>query len=313
MKLIYGSDWHTRYSNPICRTDNYAETIKRKGLWLKELAKEYDAPILNGGDLTDKALYKAPQGIIQTINILINYWPDMIGIIGNHDILHRAYQYLDKSIISIMTNFGRMQHIKDVTILSDKNNEDDCVAIHGFSYGTGGIKHPEELHDGINIAMMHEYVSKKKNNLFGEYVGIDLLKEFPEFDFILTGDNHATFTEEYEGRVLINPGSFLRMDADQKDHKPCVWLIDTKTKEYSPIYVPIEDNVISDEHIQIEKERGERIDKFVIAMDQEYEITDLFEKNVEEYILKNKKDKDGNILINKNVEKYINMSIEGNL
>lgn len=305
MKFIYGSDWHLRFSAPVCRTDNYAETIIRKGKWLEKLSKEHNAPIISGGDLTDKSLYKSPQDIVLTLNLLKD-WPNMAGIVGNHDLLHRNPEYLDKSIISVGINFNKMTYIKDTI-------DFDNVRFHGFDYGSGGLQHPENLMEGYNIAILHEYVSKEKNDLFGKYVAKDLLKEFPEFDFILTGDNHKTFTEEHQGRILINPGSFLRMDADQIDHKPCVWLLDTDVKSYYPIYVPIEKGVISTDHIKIEKDRNERMEKFVIAMDQEYEVVDIFEENINQYIAKNRKDKDDNVLINSNVENFINISLEGNL
>jgi predicted phosphodiesterase len=300
MKIPYGSDWHIRPSNPICRTDNYAETIIKKLMWLREITKEYGL-ILSGGDLFDKDLYKSPSDIVAALLLVEQHLPDMIGIVGNHSLLHRSYEYLAKSTIAVPIASGKYKHIQGFEDLDAKTR------VFGFDYGTGGIKHPDkdDLIDGCNIAMMHEYVSKKENKLFGKYVAKDLLKEFPEFDIILTGDNHQTFTEKLDGRILINPGSFLRMDSDQDGFEPSIFIIDTEELSFEQVKVPIEKDVISIEHRQVEKDRDERIDSFIITMNEEYEVTDQFVKNVEKYLLKNK--------VNSNVEKFINMSLEDNI
>jgi predicted phosphodiesterase len=305
---IFGGDFHFRHSNPICRTDNYSDTIINKLNWLSSLKKSLNAPIISGGDIMDKDLYKSPSDVVLTLKMLTESMPDMVGIIGNHSLLYRSMEYLDKSTISVLIASGKYTHIQKYYDLYPN------VRLHGFDYGTGGIQHPkqDDLIDGINVAIMHEYVSEKPNNLFGKYVAIDLLKEFSEFDFILTSDNHITFTQEYKGRILINPGSFLRMDSDQIKHKPCIFIINFETKEYYKEFVPIEDNVISTEHLDLVKDRDKRIEAFVTTMDEDYEITDSFVRNIEKYIKENKYDKEENVLINKNVEKFIYKSMEEN-
>lgn len=306
MIIPYGGDWHLRHSVPICRTDNYSSTIIKKLQWLKQYEEKYGF-ILSGGDLFDKDLYKSASDVVLTLKIIEKHLPTMIGIIGNHDLLYRSVEYLERSTISVPMASGLYKHIEGYYDL------DEHTRVFGFDYGMGGISHTnkENLIDGCNIAMMHEYTSKKKNDLFGKYVGKELLQEFPEYDIILTADNHTTFTEEYEGRILINPGSFMRMDADQIEHKPSIFLIDTEKKSFEQVFVPIAKDAISTEHIQIEKDRDDRITSFVISMDEEYEITDQFEKNLEKYIAENRVDKETNtVLINKNVEKFINMSLE---
>lgn len=309
MRFIYGSDWHIRHTNPKCRTDNYANTIIKKLNWLSYLQKqERNIPIVSGGDLFDKDVYKSPSDVVQTLKLVSRYLPDMVGSIGNHSLLHRSYEYLEKSTISVLIASGKLHHIQGHIDL------DKHTRLHGFDYGTGGIKHSEDLIDGCNIAIMHEYVSKKPNSLFGKYVGKDLLKEFPEYQIILTGDNHTTFIEEYGGRFLINPGSFLRMDADQVKHKPCVFIVDTENMSFEKRFVPIEDGVISREHLQIQKDRQDRIESFVESFEEEYEISDSFNKNIENYLNENRADKETNeIKISKNVEKFINIAIGGDL
>ena len=306
MRMLLGGDWHFRHSNPKCRLDSYPETISRKLKWLTELKDELNVPIISGGDITDLCLYTAPKDIVASINLL-EEMPPMAGICGNHDFVHRSAEYLDKSIISIFIKSGKMTHIQGHYDL------DPNTRIFGFDYGTGGIVHPapEDLIDGTNIAIMHEYTSKKENSIFGKYVGKELLEEFSEFDIIFTSDNHVTFTEELDGRFLINPGSFLRMTADQIEHKPCVYLVDTESMSFEQIFVPIEEGIISRKHIEIQKDREDNMTSFVINMDNEYEVSETYEKNLELYITENRFDENEIILINKNVEKFINKALEG--
>ena len=37
---------------------------------------------------------------------------------------------------------------------------------------------------------------------------INILKKYPQFDLIVTGDNHQSFSVEYEGRLLVNTGTY---------------------------------------------------------------------------------------------------------
>lgn len=302
MKFLFGGDWHFRHSAPICRTDVYSDTIVDKLQWLKTQQEKYNVPIVSGGDLMDAALYKSPTDVVLTLKLLEKNICDMVGIVGNHDLVSKNISYLDKSTISVLIASGKYKHIKGFYDLN-KNTR-----LFGFDFGMGGIGHPnkKDIIDGCNIAILHEYVSKKKNDLFGKYVAKNLLKEFPEFDIILTADNHTTFTETHEGRLLINPGSFLRCDADQIKHKPCIFLVDTDNNSYEEIFVPIKNDVISKEHLQIQKDRDKRIESFVLYMDEDYEISDLYEENLKAYILANRVDeKTKEELINMNVEMFI--------
>ena len=288
MKILTGSDIHTLVTTPVSRKDDYQAAFARKCKFIKKQKRKYKAPFLSNGDLFDKSLYKAPSEIIEALKIAEDNLPTCFSIIGNHDLYLRAIQHLNKSIISVLISSGKMTHIGEFT------DFDDGVRVFGFDYGTGGLKHPkkDDLRE-VNIASLHEYVSLKENTLFGKYVAKDLLKEFPEFDFILVGDNHQTFVEELDGRVLINCGSMMRLSADQIDHKPCIWLIDTETKEYEPIYLPIEEDVFDLSHLTEKKSQEETVEAFVTYMNEGYEVStheeggNPFLKNLEKYLAEN--------------------------
>ena len=117
---------------------------------------------------------------------------------------------------------------------------------------------------------------------------LKLLKKLPMFDLIVTGHNHQSFTVEYEERLLVNPGSLLRMSADQIDHRPRVYLWYARTNTIAEMFPDIEKEVVSREHIIRSQERDERIETFVAQLKKDVEIGFSFEKNLETFLRKNK-------------------------
>ena len=49
------------------------------------------------------------------------------------------------------------------------------------------------------------YITKPFPGVTGGNAG-GILRKYPEYDLIVTGDNHVSFTTEYEGKRLVNPG-----------------------------------------------------------------------------------------------------------
>ena len=129
-----------------------------------------------------------------------------------------------------------------------------------------------------------------------------ILSKFPEFDLIVTGHNHQSFTEEQDNRILVNPGSLTRYKADQEDHKPCVYLWDSTTNTAWPHYLPIDKNVVSREHIDRKDERDKRIDAFVERLNEDWEADVSFEENLDRF------EKENNI--RKSVMEIVRRAIE---
>jgi len=113
--------------------------------------------------------------------------------------------------------------------------------------------------------------------------GAELLRKYPQYDLILTGDNHKPFTETYQGRLLVNPGSIFRLTASQEEFRPRVylWYADTNTVE--PVYLPIKQGVISREHIEHKEERDNRINAFISTLDTDWEAELSFEDNLKKF------------------------------
>jgi hypothetical protein len=79
----------------------------------------------------------------------------------------------------------------------------------------------------------------------------------------------------------------MRMDADQIDHKPCVWLWFAEDNSVEQVFIPIEQGIISREHLERKEERDARIDAFVSRLDTEWEAEVSFEQNLETHFKAN--------------------------
>jgi len=108
---------------------------------------------------------------------------------------------------------------------------------------------------------------------------------------IVTGDNHTSFTTEYEGRRLVNPGNLTRQTADQIDFKPSVWLWYADTNEVERVYLPIQKGVISRDHIERKQEHDKRIDAFISKLDNDWNAELSFKDNLEIFKNENKVEK----------------------
>jgi len=280
MKFAFTADEHFRSTVPTSRKDDYLDNQHSLIMWLDELSKEYT--LITSGDTVHHARERSKP--IDFVNYLMKNLPHRYGVLGNHDLLYHSMDTLDSTTMGALIQAGKftvMDASKEIVKL-------DNVQFHGFSYGQE-IKPP--THKGYsnvsNIAVYHGYVTEKPNEFIEGKVAIDLLKSFPQYDIILTGDNHQGFFVEYEGRVLINPGSLKRDNADQINHQPYVYTYDSVTKKVDRIPVDISKDVITKDHIEKEQERNERLetlsDKFLevrgVTLDFQQNLVNFFEMN----------------------------------
>jgi len=268
---ILTADWHLQEKTPVARTDNFWETQWRKIDFISELQKEHDCPVLHSGDLFD---YWKPSPMFLSESTL--RLPDKFySVIGNHDMPQHNLELQNKSgIYNLWIN-------RKIDLL------------HCCHFG----QKPEQFDNESSliisdkkILVWHVMTYKNEAPFPGceESQAKKLLKKYPDYDLIVTGDNHTPFIEEYKGRLLVNPGSIFRLTAGQIEHKPRVylWYADANTVE--PVYIPIEENVISREHLDIIEQRNERINQFVNALKTDWKIGLSFEENLERIKNKNK-------------------------
>ena len=267
--LILCADLHLREDQPECRTDDYFKAQHEKIKWLYNLKAEKGNPgvILCAGDIFHKAKVSKRFEIF-----CMKELPQMYCIPGNHDLPSHSINEIENSSIGILEGAGEIEIFKT-----------PLDTIYKFeSYGMKiGMIH-SLLHRDNPVKVEGKIISTK---------AIKILKDNPDCDIILSGDNHQTFIEEWEGRFLFNPGSMMRMTAAQIEHEPCVILFDAKTKDYKYECFPFVGGEVSRNHIEKKEKHDERMSRFVENMNTDFSMDIDFVKNIELFTKKNKQRK----------------------
>jgi len=269
--LILCSDFHLREDTPTCFTGDFQMEQWIAVNFVKDLQKKYSCPIVHAGDLFHH-WKPSPWLISQTmLHIPAEFW----SIYGQHDLPQHNWELRNKSGLYTLYQSGYVKvPLREV----------------GCSYGQEPITGEGTVRMLVDkdILIWHHmtYINPPYPGAIGGNA-ISILKKYPQFSLICTGDNHQSFYTEYEGRLLVNPGNLTRQTADQIDFQPRValWYADTNTIEW--VDIPIQKDVISREHIEIKEQRDARIDAFISKLDGDWVAGMSFEENLEAFFVKN--------------------------
>jgi hypothetical protein len=148
-----------------------------------------------------------------------------------------------------------------------------------------------------NILVMHRMVIGDKKLWEGQtdYSQADkLLKDHPEYDLIITGDNHQrVIARDQRGRAVINMGSMMRSTIAQTAHEPGIAIFDTETRELTIVPIPTQpaEKVFAVEKVAVEKERNEKLDLFVNSLQQGEGVEKMdFTANLSSFVQSNKEE-----------------------
>lgn len=281
MKAILIADIHLREDQPECRTDDYFAAQEKKVDWLKELAFELDAPVIAAGDIFDR-WKQAPF----MLGWSLDHMPRTYTIPGQHDLPQHRTGAMRKSALYVLEagDWSTPLDSEGVDLL------DGALRAYGAGWGHDPDPIGPVPRGTTVILALHRMVWTGRRPWPGCEApsAMALLKKFPWADIILTGDNHLPFVVESQGRVLVNPGSMMRMTAAQVDHKPRVYIWDSVTGKVTPEYFPIDKGVVSREHIERVQARDDRVEAYVEKLANEVEIGLSFEQNLEEFYRSNR-------------------------
>lgn len=300
MKIMAFGDIHFRSTNPKNRTDNFFETQLGKVEFGLKLYKQKSVDVICfPGDLFHSA-QKTPHLVVQkVIELFLRYNPFALSIAGQHD---QAYHTPDLENTPIEV----MHKAKIITLFqSFVDGRSPHIRINGASFGES-IPMPKE--EATNILVIHKMIVK--NPLWEGQTDYtytqNLLAKYP-YDLIISGDNHTFFTDEYKGRLLVNLGSLMRTNIDQKDHVPSIAIYNTDTKLLDIIEIPVKpfEEVMNLEEAVKEKEKEQRVNAFVEGLKESTEMSLDFVSNLKSFIETNK--------VNAQVESIINTCLGGNV
>jgi DNA repair exonuclease SbcCD nuclease subunit len=263
---IFTSDWHLREDIPTCRDDEFWNDQWKKVEFIFNLQQEYDCPVIHAGDLFHH--WKPSPYLISKAIINLPY--EFHTIYGQHDLPQHSLELRHKSGVHALECANALRILPHAHF--GEEPKESSIKIQGRS-----------------ILVWHQLVWKGKRPWPNctDPSGEDVLNKYPQFDVILTGDNHKTFFIERENQLLVNPGSLMRQSADQIEHRPCVFLWYARPNVVNPVYLPIRKDAVSRSHIEAIKDRDERIAAFISKLSGEWDVTTSFEENLEHFTKEN--------------------------
>jgi len=263
---ILSGDWHLREDQPVCRTDDYWTAQWDKVAFIAEMQRKYDCPVLHSGDLFNH--WKPSPYLLTTA---IEHFPYPLHIVyGNHDL---PQHNLD---LTYKCGIRTLEAAEKVSVLHET---------HWDKVPESGSVFFPTYNSNRKVLIWHVMTWTGERPWPGceDPTAEEILDRYPQFDLILTGHNHKTFVVEQDGRLLINPGSMMRMAADQEDHEPCVFLWYAETNEIERVVLPHEKGVVSRDHIEACDDRDDsRYQAFIKGL-QEDAPQISFRANLEEF------------------------------
>lgn len=279
---IFSSDWHLREDTPICRMDDFLGAQWRKVIAIKKLADEYNCPVVIAGDLFHH--WKPSPFLLSSTKLV--FPKNAFTVYGQHDLPQHNFELRYKSGIYDLEVSGFIR------VLENGSWGQEPANFEYFSDRKVGVLH-RFIWDGKQIPWPG----------CDEITGIQLLKKYPEFDIIVTGDHHKSFVvTSKSGRKVVNCGCLSRQTADYANHKPCVWLYNAKLNEVTPHYLKVDSNAVSRSHIDKQEARDERIEAFISRLDSDWESVISFEENLERFFNTNKVKDKTKLLIYKSID-----------
>ena len=267
VSAILTSDWHLREDTPTCFIGDWNYEQWKTIEHIRGLQAEYKCPVIHAGDLFDH--WKPSPGLLTQA---LWFLPDQFyTVYGQHDLPQHSFDLKSKTGLHTLEVAGK---IKVLPFTHYGQVPDKAIEMEAFI--------------GRRILVWHHmtYITSPFPGAVGGNA-INVLKKYPQFDIIITGDNHQSFWTEYEGRLLVNPGPITRQEADKFDYKPRVYLWDADTNTVEPVYLPYTEGTISREHIIVKEERDTRIDAFISGLDGDWEIGTSFDTNLESFKITN--------------------------
>lgn len=259
MKLLICADIHLRDTQPIARVDDYWEAQWKTWEYVQDIFQQTGcAYMLIAGDLGDKPEWSNRllyQFLIESHSLATR----IVFVPGQHDLPHHQKANFPESGCGILSRLGWINYVDQV-----ENNHltlqegDEEVEVYGYWYGDKDKTIlTRKDNKRIKILLLHKMVIDQPL-----WPGQKAMKQrglavkYPNFNLIGTGDNHRSFMVQEDGKpLLFNPGSMMRMAADQMDHKPIVGVYDTIPGSLLMFDLPYSNNELSDSHIKAAEKR----------------------------------------------------------
>jgi DNA repair exonuclease SbcCD nuclease subunit len=290
MRFLLLSDPHFRDDRPQYRIDDYQETQFTKMKWIIDTAKEQKCSyIIIAGDLfnSPRLSYFLTQRYIE----LFKLSPPILAVYGQHDLLFHT-EYLNTPYKTFVAAKACIHLAEDGFICNPK--ESHHIVAYGCPWNKK-VPYPKHGEQNFNILVIHKLFLHNKPLFPGQDApyALDFLKKNPEFNLIVSGDNHQFFTiihkVDKNAHYQVNCGSMMRQSIDQINYQPMVVLYDSATNMITNLMIPIKpgNKVFNIKEADRRKERKDSLDAFVEKISGTTEISGLdFLNNLNERLNK---------------------------
>jgi DNA repair exonuclease SbcCD nuclease subunit len=248
--VIFTSDIHLSDKKPICRKeDDWLEYQREKLAWLADLKYKLDCELIIAGDLFDK--YSTSH---ELMNMAVDSLPPCRILCGNHELKFHSMELFDKSCLGSLTRYDKFTLMEDSFSIGDF----EFVPFHF------GDEFKSYEGDKRGVAMIHHLIWSNEPFVGAPKDGNikNLVKKLKGFEIIDAGDNHGGFVESVGDTTVVNNGSLFRLTSNQINYQPSVWVLYDDGSVES-IDVPVENDKISREHLEVKEIKDERIKDFV--------------------------------------------------
>lgn len=231
MKLGLLGDCHFTNRSPERRKDDYFQTQLNK---FEEAIQIFSSAgcdlILQVGDFFDSSTVSNRVKSV-VISLLKKYNVKIYCVAGQHDIVGHSLGTYANSPLAVLEAAGSVKLIGKESF-NFSLGETSTLNIYGTSFGEEVPVTEYSCKERFNILIIHEMIGDREL-----YPGQELqdpirfLKKYPNYQLVVCGDYHYRFIQQFENRVIINPGCLVRKTISKWDleHKPAVVIFDTKT------------------------------------------------------------------------------------
>jgi len=276
-KFICAADLHVRQDRPRCRIDdNWEETQRLMINEIVTIANNKNCNLVLVGDTYDSP--NCPARIIaMMIEELSKINNKVLFLAGNHELPYHSIENVSNSSIGIFMTMAK-EHNKIVEGMSE--------------YGQWNHFNCEVQGKKTGLLFQHRLVFENIKSMPPNVQAIsaqELLKEYPDVDWIFLGDNHSAFHYEKNGKHIVNPGTTIRQSVNEQSYKPSVYYVNTENEIVERIYLNDNIAMVEDGYLVEETERINHIEAFVEKLKKNEAVELDFLSNIENGLLVNKK------------------------
>ena len=289
-QFILTADLHLRTTRPRCRLDDdWLFTQQNVLAQISKQANDKKVPVVVVGDIFNSNIDVSNElmTIVQTWACACSCGVFMLA--GNHDLPYHNVKNLRKSSIGVLLGSRGVGEINDLYFHLDDSIVEQSANHFGVEQAIDAeiiFEHILCLPEKIKLPDEAEVTYPK-----------DLFEKYKKARYIFTGDYHRFFIASNKGetRYVINPGCVIRQAADLIDYKPHILYINLDEEDISKVVtpIPIDDfgNLVTDEYLQREEERNDRIESFIERVKSSETVSFDFLENVNARIRDKKIDK----------------------